>query len=363
MKSGREACERIAARIPRTNEVAVTDRAFRFLAAFAWTSCIAVLPLAAVAEPAAIVQATALIDASKFAEAKAAMQSYLVAHPRDASAETLLGVADVYLDDTQGAVAAFDLAGTIPKRYTVVASKAYADAAVDALKAKQTDLAVTLASKSLGLSSTVNALFIRGTAYANMQQYGPALADLETAKVRATAGKADAATLDAIDASLATSYIFGGQPAKGLALAGALKRRNPANTRVDDTLAAYYNQQALAAMRAGRTDEAVDLLERGARAVPARAVVLYVAAANTLAQADKPDWKLVKAEVDKALAIDAADARANFVAGIALANVLGTGSHDTAPAMAFLRKAKLNAGTDSTLNAEIDKAIAELSKR
>lgn len=314
-----------------------------------------------------VVQANALIRANKFPEAKTALQSYLASHPGDKNAQALLGVADEYLDppDAQGAAAAFDAAGTIPDRFKVVAAKAYSDAAVDALKAKNNDLAIALSDKALALQQNVNTLFIRGTAYGNAQKYPAAIADLEKAKAQATAGHADNATLNAIDASLATAYIFGGQADKGVALAKELKARDPSNTRIDDTLAAYYNQQAVAAMQAGRRAEAVTDLENAARSVPSRAVVLYVQAANILAGAAKPDWKGVKAEADKALALDPNDARANLVAGIALANSIDpkTVNPDTKPAMAYLQKAKANSGSsDASLNAEIDKAIAALTK-
>jgi tetratricopeptide (TPR) repeat protein len=311
-----------------------------------------------------LLQANALIRANKFAEAKTELQSYLTAHPDDKKAQALLGVADQYLNDAAGAAAAFDAAGTIPDQFKIVAAKAYADAAVEALKAKNNDQAIALAGKALALQQNVNTLFIRGTAYANAQRYPEAIADLEKAKAQATAGKADAATLNAIDASLATSYIFGGQVDKGVALAKALKQRDPSNTRVDDTLATYYNQQAVAAMKAGKKAEAVADLENAARAIPSRAVVLYVQAANILSQGEKPDWKAVKAEADKALAIDPNDSRANYDAGIAVANSLDpkAAKPDIAPAMAYLQKAKANAGADATLNADIDKAIAALAK-
>ena len=311
-----------------------------------------------------LLQANALIRANKFAEAKTELQSYIAAHADDKNAQALLGVADAYTNDAAGAAAAFDAAGTIPDRFKIVAAKAYADAAVDALKAKNNDQAIALSDKALALQVNVNTLFIQGTAYANAQKYPQAIADLEKAKAQASSGNADSATINAIDASLATAYVFGGQVDRGLALAKALKQRDPSNTRVDDTLAAYYNQQAVAAMQAGHKAEAVTDLENAAKAVPSRAVVLYVQAANILAQGDKPDWKAVKAEADKALALAPNDARANYDAGIAVANMLDpkAGKPDTAPAMAYLQKAKANAGSDASLNADIDKAIAALAK-
>jgi tetratricopeptide (TPR) repeat protein len=303
-----------------------------------------------------LLQANALIRANKYADAKSEIQSYLTAHPDDKHAQALLGVADAYTNDAAGAAAAFDAAGTIPDQFKIVAAKAYADAAVDALKAKNNDRSIALADKALALQQNVNTLFIRGTAYGNAQKYPQAIADLEKAKSMATAGSADAATMNAIDASLATSYVFGGQADKGIALAREIKRRDPSNTRVDDTLASYYNQQAVAAVKAGKVEDAVASLENAAKVVPARGTVLYVQAANVLANVDKPDWKRVKAEVDKALAVDPNDARANYVGGIALAN-----SGDSKGAIPLLQKAKANAGSDVSLNADIDTALKKLS--
>jgi tetratricopeptide (TPR) repeat protein len=311
-----------------------------------------------------LIQANALIRASKYADAKTELDSYLSAHAGDKNAEALLGVADYYLKDAAGAAAAFDAAGTVPDRFKVVAAQAYSDSAVDALKAKNNDQAITFANKALALQQNVNTLFIRGTAYANAQKYPQAITDLEKAKAQASSGNADAATINAIDASLATSYIFGGQVDKGLALAKALKARDPSNTRVDDALAGYYAQQASDAVKAGRKAEAVADLENAAKAVPSRAVVLYVQAANVLAQGDKPDWKAVKAETDKALALAPNDPRANLVAGIATASMVDpkTPKPDYGPAMAYLQKAKANVGSDAALSAEIDKNIAAVTK-
>ena len=309
-------------------------------------------------------QANALIRAAKYDDAKKLLQTYIVAHPGDKDAEALLGVSDEYLNDAAGASAAFDAAGTIPDRFKVVAAKAYADAAVDALKAKNNEQAIALSDKALALQQNVNTLFIQGTAYANAQKYPQAIAALEKAKAQATTGKADAASLNAIDASLATAYIFGGQPDKGIALGKALKQRDPSNTRVDEALASYYNQQATAAVQAGKPDQAVTMLEQAAQALPSKAAILYVQAANVLAAAKPPDWKKVKAEADKALAVDPNEPRANFVAGVAVANAASpTTAGDKAAAIAFLQKAKANAGSDTKLASDADAALAQLQKK
>lgn len=306
-----------------------------------------------------IAQANALIRAGKYDEAKTDLQSYLTGHPGDKDANALLGVADSYLNDSTGAAAAFDQAGTIPDRFKVVAAHAYTDAAVAALKEKNNDQAIALSGKALALQQSVNGLYVRGTAYANAQQYPQAIADLEKAKAEATTGKADATTMSAIDSALATAYIFGGQPDKGVALAQDVKRREPSNTRIDDTLAGYYNQQAGAAIQAGKTDQAVADLDAGAKALPSRAVPLYTSAANLLAKGAKTpdDWKKVKAEIDKALAVAPNDPQANFIAGVALAN-----AGDRAGATTALQKAKANVGSDADLSGKIDAALAQLKK-
>jgi tetratricopeptide (TPR) repeat protein len=305
-----------------------------------------------------IAQANALIRAAKYDAAKTELQSYLASHPGDKDAEALLGVADSYLNDASGASTAFDAAGTIPDRFKVVAAKAYADAAVDALKAKNNDQAIALSDKALALQQNVNTLYIRGTAYANAGKYAPSIADFEQAKALASTGKADTATLNAIDGGLVTAYLFGGQPDKGLALAADVKKRDPSNTRIDDAIASYYNQQATAAMQAGKKDQAVTVLESAAKAVPSRAAVLYTQAANILAGNTPVDWKKVKAEADKALAADPNDPRANFVAGVALAN-----AGDKPGAITFLQKAKANAGSDTKLASDADSALAQLQKK
>lgn len=307
-----------------------------------------------------VAQANALIRAGKYADAKTQLQSYLTGHPSDRDAQALLGVADAYLNDAAGAAAAFDATGgAIPERFRVVANKAYSDAAIEALKAKNNDQAVAYADKALAMQPNVNGYYLRGTAYANAQKYPPAIADLEKAKSLA-AGKADAGTLGAIDSSLATAYLFGGQPDKGTALAAEVKRRDPSNTRVDDALAGYYNQQATAAVQGGKRDQAVASLEAGAKAVPSRAVVLYTAAANVMSGGAKSadDWKRVKAEADKALAANPNDAGALFIDGIASAN-----AGDSATAKTTLAKAKANAGSDADLSAKIDTALAQLNKK
>ncbi len=304
-------------------------------------------------------QANALIRAGKYADAKTELQSYLTGHPGDKDAEALLGVADSYLNDAPGAAEAFDASGTIPARFKVVAAKAYGDAAVAALKAHDNQKAAALADKELALQPAADAYYIRGTAEADGQQYAPAAADLEKAdQMVKSAPHPDTQSLNAIETALATAYILGGQPQKGLPLAQQIKQRDPSNTRVDDALAAYYNQQANTAVQGGNRTAAVSGLETAAKAVPSRAALFYAEAAQVLATAPTPDWKAVRAEADKALATDPSNATANYLAGVAAAN-----SGDKTAAIAYLQKAKANAGSDTKLATDATAALQKLGAK
>lgn len=305
-------------------------------------------------------QATAQIQAGKYADAKTTLQAYLAGHPGDAAAQTLLGVADSYLNDAAGAAAAFDAAGTITPNFKGLAAKTYSDAAIDALKAKNDQQAVAYAQKSVALQPNANALYVEGIAYLNAQQYDKSAAALEQAKSLAQTGaKTDPKTIDAIDTELAQVYLLGGQAQKGLALAQDVKRRDPSNTHVDDAIAAYYNNQARDLAKAGKNADAVAQYEAGAKAVPASAGILYANAANVLAQGakSKDDWTKVKVEADKALAVTPTNANALFLDGVAMGN---TG--DLAGAKAALTKAKANVGSDAALSAQIDAQLANLAK-
>jgi tetratricopeptide (TPR) repeat protein len=302
-------------------------------------------------------RATGLIKQGKYPEAKSVLETYLKTHSTDRSGFLFLGVADSFNTDQIGAAKAFDNAGTIPDRYKPLAAKAYADSALAAFKEKSYDATVELSGKSLALQPSADMMYVQGTAYVSAQHYPQAITVLQKARTIVTAGSGSASSLNAIDTSLMTAYLFGGDGDKGLALAQELKRRDPGNPRIDDSLAGYYNAQAASAVAAGNREDAVTGLEKAATVLPSRAAGLYIQAANVIA-GGPPDWKRVKAEADKALAIEPNNPRANYVAGVALAN-----AHDSANAIVLLQKAKANAGTDAALNSDIDAALKRLGTR
>jgi len=292
-----------------------------------------------------------------YAGAKAQLATYLQSKPNDKEANLLLGVADAFTDDFSAAATAFDKAGTIPAKYQTLAGKTYSNAAVAALKANQDDAAIAYAGKAIELAPSAEPYNIRGSAEYAQKKYDVAVADLEKARDLATAEKADNHQLAIIETNLTAAYMGSGQSDKGLAAAKEVGRLDPSITQTADLIAQYYNDKATTLVKAGDRKGAADQLDAGAAAVPKYAVQLYSNAATILASDTKPDWKVVKAEADKALAIDPNDARSNYVAGVALAN-----DKDTKDALTYLNKAQAAAktGNDADLSKQIDAALKQL---
>ena len=305
----------------------------------------------------ALQQVAALERNGNYAGAKAQLATYLQTDPDDKEANLLLGVADSFTDDFSASATAFDKAGTIPVKYKTLAGKTYANAAVAALKANDDDSAIAYAGKGIELAPSAGPYNIRGDAEYAQKKFDAAVTDLEKARDLATAEKADNHQLAIIETNLAAAYFGAGQADKGLATAKDVGRLDPSITQNGDVIAQYYTEKASALVKAGDRTGAADQLDAGAAAAPKDAVQLYRDAATILANDTKPDWKVVKAEADKALAIDPNDARSNYVAGVALAN-----DKDTKDALTYLNKAQASAktGNDADLSKQIDTALKQL---
>jgi TonB family protein len=305
-------------------------------------------------------QARAQIRQGQYPEAKATLTTYLGTHPNDRDAQTQLGVADTFMNDSADAATAFDAAGTIPANYTALAVKAYRDDALAALSAKSFDASAGFATRAIALTpGDFNLLYIRGTAYASGQHFPEAIADLEKAKSMIATSEATPQTRLLVDKSLAQVYLLGGQTDKGMALAQDVKKRDPsAAADLDAAVAESYAKQAAAYAADSKLDSAVTAYESAAAAAPARAALFYYEAAATMTKAAKPDWKSVRAEADKSLAVDPTNAHANYLAGVAAAN-----SADKPAAIAYLQKAKANVGTDATLAVQVDAALKTLGQK
>jgi TonB family protein len=279
------------------------------------------------------------VHSGKYAEAKSGLTTYLAAHPDDAQANAVLGVANFFLNDYTGAAAAFDKAGTVPPQYKTVAANAYVHAAEDALANKNGAVAVADATKANQLAPGAPTLNLLGNAQIIAGDYPNAIRSLDQARATAEKeGKMDAKQRAVISANLVAAYVDAGQIDKATALLPEIKQLDPSNMSAAQRVAAYYNTKGQAEQKAGRVQDAIALYEKGASFGSPDAYILYTNEAVAYMQNVKPDWSSAKAAADKALALKPDDGWANYAAGIALANG-GKGSE----AIPYLRKAEASA--------------------
>jgi tetratricopeptide (TPR) repeat protein len=302
---------------------------------------------------------TAIHD-GKYDQARAALAPYLQAHPDDAQANSLLGVADGFSGDAAGAAAAFDKAGTIPDEYKSVALQAYAKDAGDQLDAKNFSAAIAAADRALAIDpQNLQSYYVRGIASANTHDDVSAIADLQKAAALATAAKANDTTLATVDYNLAIAQLDAGHFDDAATTAAAVSRYDAGRrTQLDRFAAAAYNNSAVSLANAGKIPDAVSRLESGAAAFPATGGTLTAEAAYIMATDKNPDWGKVRAEAVKALALDPSNARAAYVAGIASARL-----NDPKAALDYVNKAKAapGYGSDAALAKQIDDALKALN--
>jgi Flp pilus assembly protein TadD len=300
------------------------------------------------------------IDDGKYDQAKTALAPYLSAHPDDALANTLLGVADDFAGDAAGAAAAFDKAGTVPDEYKNVALQAYTKNAGDRLDAKDFPGAIASANRAIAIDpQNLQSYYVRGIAYANVHDDASAIADLQKAYALAAAAKADDSTLATIDYNLAIAQFDAGQFGEAATSAAAVARYDKARrAQLDRFAAAAYNNSAVSLANAGKIPDAVSRLEAGASAFPAVGGTLIAEAAYIMATDKNPDWAKVRAEANKALALDPNNARADYVAGIASARL-----SDPKAALDYMNKAKAGPGygSEAALARQIDDALKALN--
>ena len=308
----------------------------------------------------ALATALAAIHEGKYDQAKSTLVTYLQSRPDDTQANTLLGVAEGFAGDFAGSAAAFTKAGTIPDEYKVLAGGSFTKNATALLDAKDFSGAIDAATRAIALDvRNVQALYVRGIAYANAHNDTAAISDLQTAFTTATALKSDDTTLGLISYNLAISQLDAADFGAAVLTAKTVARYDPARrTQLDRIASAAYNNSAVALANAGKIADAVSRLEAGAADFPATAGALTAEAAYIMATDKNPDWSKVRAEADKALGIEPTNGRAAFVAGIAAAHL-----NDSKTALDYMNKAKASPayGTDASLTKQIDDALKGLN--
>ncbi len=314
----------------------------------------------AAAPPAAgTAPALAAIRAGKYDDAKGLLQTYLQAHPGDTEAYTLLGVADSFSGDSAGAADAFDKSGTIPDQYKVLAEQAYEKQSGALLEAKKYPEAIAAAGHAINLNpNSLQGYYITGVADADMQNDVAAIAALQKARQVAVATKADDKTQATLAFSLAQAQLDAGQYGEAATTARDVARIDGVRSaQLDKYAYIAVANAAIALANQGKTAEAVSRFESGANAFPAAAAALTAQAATVLATDKKPDWEKVKAEGQKALALDPNSGRAEFILGVAAAN-----QKDPKSAVDYINKAKASAdySSDPSLAKQIDDALKQL---
>lgn len=301
-----------------------------------------------------------MIRAGNYSGAKSGLTEYLAGHPSDQQAQGLLGVADTYLNDSEGAVKAFDAAGTLPAKDLPSAGKAYAEYAQDQSKAKNSAAAVAAAKKAVQLTPTVGTYNLLGFVLVAAGNNAEAAAALEKARsLAASDPKVSAHDRGVIAGNLASAYAGAGDIDKAKAVAAEAAKLDPSATAPQEAIASYYATQAIEKEKAGQQDQAGALYEQAAQVAPSQAVTLYARAAFAyLNVKPKPDATHAKATADKALALNPNSAQANFAEGVALAD-----QGNAKDALTYLNKADAaaKAANDSGLIAQIESAIKQLN--
>jgi tetratricopeptide (TPR) repeat protein len=300
-----------------------------------------------------------MVRAGKYSAAKSGLQGYLAKHPGDARALTFLGVSDVFLGDNAGAVAAFDKVSVVPDAYKAIALKAFTDQE-NALSNAKDYAGAEAAQRHVvaiqpGYPSYDNLAFLELSA----GDYASAVADFQTSRTRAVSEHASASERATIDANLAAAYAKSGDLDKAKPVAAEAKQLDPSQNGGYAAIEGVYAGQADDDMKVSKYADAAASYEQAAAVAPADAVTLYVNAAFALIREKTTDgYTAAMADADKALAIDPANAGANFAEGVVLAN---EGKHDDA--VTYLNKADVSAkaGTDASLTANIENVLKQLN--
>ncbi len=314
----------------------------------------------------------ALIHQGKYEQAKAQLSGALAQNPNDPLLNQELGTANYFLADYPAAAAAFDKVSTITKTFAQVAAQSYALAAVKTA-ATAPQQAVAYGKKAAALAPGANSYYALGTAELQAGDSASAVTDLKKAMQLVQADqKTDKKTKVAIASQLYSAYTKAGDTADAQATLATIKQIDPTNTSVATLEGNHYIQAANEASKAGNHAEALkDFEQAAASGSPAVQVTAYAAAAleqNAVLQSQKTtptkdDYAKVKSYADKALAINANDALANYAEGVALAGEWVVGSKQDSSlksqALLALNKAKSSAQSsgNTTLSQSIDNFI------
>lgn len=297
-----------------------------------------------------------MLRAGNYAGAKSAATAYLGAHPGDVNAQLVIGVADTFQSDYEGAVGAFDRAPAIPQNYKNVAQKAYLEYAARQVNAGNGAAAVPAAKRGVELAPSASSYNMLGTALVVAGKFDEAIPNLE--KARQLGISDDPKQRAVVDANTVAAYLGLDRVDDAKKVAAEAVTLDPANATAQNQIVGYYAKKADAAMKAGKPVDAAAIYESAAAGAPPKtAVTMYIQAAFAYLNAPKPDNARAKADAEKALAIDKTSPEANYAEGIALAN-----DGKTKDAVSYLKAADAaaKAAGNADLSARIQKDMKAL---
>ncbi|MHB8178921.1 MAG: energy transducer TonB [Vulcanimicrobiaceae bacterium] len=288
-------------------------------------------------------QIAALIRSGKYAQVKSQADAQLLITPGNAVVLQQLATADYFLNDYAGAAAAFAKVPTIAKMYSAVAARAFSNAAV-AVKGTNPTLALSYAARGLAMKKDANAFYALGMAQLANQQVVAAIANLKQARALAFAApKTNLQSKVNLDAALLQAYIAAHDPVNAQKISTEIRVLDPTSPLPARILGASDIQAGLAAVKAGKRQEAVKNYEQAAAlGDPQTTATADTLAVFALAGGKHPDYNKIQSYGEKAVAAAPNDAEANFAAGIALAGVWA-GNHDAgtkAKSLRYLKKAQ-----------------------
>ncbi|MDQ6929819.1 MAG: energy transducer TonB [Candidatus Eremiobacteraeota bacterium] len=264
-----------------------------------------------------------LLRAGNYPAAKVAATAYLTSHPGDSLAQSYLGLANALSGDDIAAAAAFDQVHPIPAQYRSVAAQAYSLAAVQT-QSKDPAQAVSYAQKAMAIKADGNAYFALGVAQLASKDSANAVINLKKARDMArTDAKMTTKEKVAIDSQLMQAYLSTNDQTNAQVIGAEIKTLDPGSNASARVLAQADYNRADALSKAKNYPDSIKAWEAGAQAdsEPASAVTGWAQAALLMGQLDKPDYKAMSAEADKAVAAKGDDPLANYAKGVALVNL------------------------------------------
>lgn len=286
-----------------------------------------------------------LLRAGKYSQAVTKAQAALANSPGDPVLNAELGAAQFFLNDDVAAASAFDKTPNMPKEFATVAAQAYQLAAAK-LSTSNPSLAVQYGQKAAAMAPTAGAYYALGSAELSNGNATQAIADLKKAHDMAFSDPhTDVKSRISIDSQLMNAYLKAGDNANATAIANEIQKLDPTSDAATTIAGNQYMIEGNAASKAGNHQQAIGDYEKAAQVGGQKlAVTAYAGAALEESRVDKPDYAVMKADADKALAIDPNDALALYAEGIAQYGQYITGGSTNAglkqQALDTLNKAK-----------------------